>query len=125
MTRKYQEKWLKILNNILAAIILFTIGQAMIWFQTNGQFVWPWAKENPILMALIGFPISYILIVATKYVVAGFDGLLWPGRLIGFSSGMLIMAVCTYMHLNEGINLKTGVTLTLAFIIVLIQIYWK
>jgi hypothetical protein len=59
VTRKSQEKWQKILNNILAAIILFTIGQAMIWFQTNGQFVWPWAKENPMLMALIGFPISY------------------------------------------------------------------
>ena len=73
----------------------------------------------------MGIPISYILIYATKYVVAGFDGLLWPGRLIGFSSGMLIMALCTYLHLGEGITLKTGVTLCLAFLIVLIQLYWK
>ena len=73
----------------------------------------------------MGVPISYILIYATKYVVEGFEGLLWPGRLIGFSSGMLIMALCTYLHLGEGITLKTGVTLILAFIIVLIQLYWK
>ena len=125
MTRKYQEKWLKILNNILAAIILFTIGQAMIWFQTNGQFVWPWAKENPILMALIGFPISYILIVATKYVVAGFDGLLWPGRLVGFGTGMIVMAILTYCYMGEGITTKTLISLVLATTLVFIQVFWK
>ena len=113
------------MNNILAAIILFTIGQAMIWFQTNGQFVWPWAKENPILMALIGFPISYILIIATKYVVAGFDGLLWPGRLVGFGSGMIVMAILTYYFMGEGITTKTFVSLILATTLVFIQVFWK
>ena len=113
------------MNNILAAVILFTIGQAMIWFQTNGQFVWPWAKENPMLMALIGFPISYILIVATKYVVAGFDGLLWPGRLIGFGTGMVVMAILTYCYMGEGITTKTLISLVLATTLVFIQVFWK
>ena len=113
------------MNNILLAIILFTVGQAMIWFQTNGQFVWPWAKENPILMALIGFPISYILIIATKYVVAGFDGLLWPGRLVGFGSGMIVMAILTYYFMGEGITTKTFVSLILATTLVFIQVFWK
>ena len=76
-------------------------------------------------MATMGVPISYILIYASRYVVAGFDGLLWPGRLIGFSSGMIVMVVLTYIHLGEGVTLKTGVTLLLAFIIVLIQLFWK
>ena len=113
------------MNNILAAIILFTIGQAMIWFQTNGQFVWPWAKENPMLMALIGFPISYILIIATKYVVAGFDGLLWPGRLVGFGTGMIVMAILTYCYMGEGITTKTLISLVLATTLVFIQVFWK
>ena len=125
MTRKSREKWQKILNNILIALLLFTIGQAMIWFQTNGQFVWPWAKENPMLMALIGFPISYILIIATKYVVAGFDGLLWPGRLVGFGSGMIVMAILTYCYMGEGITTKTLVSLVLATTLVFIQVFWK
>ena len=76
-------------------------------------------------MACLGIPISYILIYASRYVVAGFDGLLWPGRLIGFSTGMIIMAILTYDHLGEGITVKTGVTLLLAFIIVMVQLYWK
>tara|TARA_A100001201_G_C3941225_1_gene156611 strand:+ start:22 stop:363 length:342 start_codon:yes stop_codon:yes gene_type:complete len=113
------------MNNILIAIILFTIGQAMIWIQTNGQFVWPWAKHNPVIMALCGIPISYILIIATKYIVAGFDGILWPGRLIGFATGMVVMAILTYHFMGEGITTKTIVSLALAVVLVLIQIFWK
>jgi len=113
------------LNNILAAIILFTIGQAMIWFQTNGQFIWPWAKEHPWIMAMCGLPISYLLIIATKYIVAGFDGLLWPGRLVGFGTGMVVMAILTYCYMGEGINTKTLVSLFLATTLVFIQVFWK
>tara|TARA_R110000744_G_C19029290_1_gene525201 strand:- start:54 stop:398 length:345 start_codon:yes stop_codon:yes gene_type:complete len=112
-------------RNIIIAFILFTIAQALIWYQTNAQFFNNWAKERPLTLALVGVPISYILIYASKYVVAGFDGLLWPGRLIGFSTGMIIMAILTYTHLGETITLKTGVTLLLAFIIVMVQLYWK
>lgn len=97
----------------------------MIWYQTNLQFINNWAKDNTSVLALLGFPISYILIKASKYVVSGFDGQLWPGRLLGFSTGMIIMAGLTYMHLGEGVTVKTGVTLTLAFLIVLVQLYWK
>jgi len=35
------------------------------------------------------------------------------------------MAILTYVHLGEGITVKTGVTLLLAFIIVMVQLYWK
>jgi hypothetical protein len=101
------------------------VAQGMIWYQTNSQFFSDWVKERPLLMACLGIPISYILIYASRYVVAGFDGLLWPGRLIGFSTGMIIMAILTYVHLGESITVKTGVTLLLAFIIVMVQLYWK
>ena len=101
------------------------VAQGLIWYQTNSQFFSNWVKERPLLMATMGIPISYILIYASRYVVEGFDGLLWPGRLIGFSTGMIIMAILTYIHLGEGITLKTGVTLLLAFIIVMVQLYWK
>ena len=112
-------------KNIAIAFILFVVAHGLIWYQTNSQFLSSWVKERPLLMATMGVPISYILIYATRYVVAGYSGLLWPGRLIGFSSGMIIMATLTYLHLGEGVSLKTGVTLLLAFIIVMIQLYWK
>jgi len=112
-------------RDIFIALLLYTGAQGLIWYQTNLQFFNEWAKDKPAIMALMGLPISYLLIYAAKYVVAGFDGLLWPGRLIGFATGMLIMGVFTYLHMNEGITLKTGITLLLAFIIVMIQLYWK
>ena len=124
--RKLLEKWQKILNNsILIGLILYAVSHIIIWFQVNGQFVWPWAKDNPWTMALLGFPISYVLIIATKYIVAGFDGLLWPGRLIGFGSGMIVMAILTWYMLGEGISTKTLVSLFLATTLVFIQILWK
>ena len=126
MTKKSQEKWQKILNNnILIGIILFVITHIIIWFQVNGQFVWPWAKDNPWTMAILGLPISYALIIATKYVVAGFDGLLWPGRLVGFGTGMIVMAILTYCYMGEGITTKTLISLVLATTLVFIQVFWK
>ena len=97
----------------------------MIWFQTNSQFIWEWPKDNHIIMALCGIPISYILIIATKYVVNGFDGLLWPGRLLGFGSGMIVMVFLTYYYMGEGISTKTLVSLCLSTVLVMIQILWK
>jgi hypothetical protein len=125
VTKKLLEKWQKILNNILIGLSLFITTHVVIWFQVNGQFVWPWAKENPMLMALLGFPISYILIIATKFIVAGFDGLLWPGRLVGFGSGMIVMAILTWCMLGEGLSTKTLVSLFLAVTLVMLQVFWK
>lgn len=113
------------MHNILIGFVLFIVGQAMIWFQTNSQFIWKWPKDHPFIMAMCGIPISYILIIATKYVVEGFDGLLWPGRLVGFGAGMIVMAVCTYAMMGEGITTKTLVSLILAVTLVLIQVFWK
>ena len=110
---------------ILTGFMLFFVGQAMIWYQTNSQFFNTWAKEHPIVMATMGWPISYILILASREVVMGFDGMLWPGRLLGFASGMIVMAALTYLHMGESINMKTGVTLILALAITLIQVFWK
>ena len=113
------------MSNLLAGILLFFLMHIVIWIQVNGQFVWPRAKEHPITMALLGLPISYVLIIATKYVVAGFDGLLWPGRLLGFGLGMIIMAILTWYILGEGISTKTLVSLTLAVTLVMLQVLWK
>jgi hypothetical protein len=102
------------------------LGQSMIWIQTNGQFIWPWFKKNPILVAITtGSIISYIVIYATKMVVEHFDGLLWPGRFIGFASGMIVFAGLTWWFLGEGVNLKTAISLVLAVALICVQIFVK
>ena len=112
-------------SSVAIGLLLYFVTHIIIWFQVNGQFVWPWAKANPWLMSILGLPISYVLIIATKYIVAGFDGLLWPGRLVGFGSGMIVMAVLTWGFMGEGINLKTLTSLILATGLVCVQVFWR
>jgi len=112
-------------SSVAIGLLLYFVTHIIIWFQVNGQFVWPWAKDHPWTMSLLGFPISYILIIATKYIVVGFGGLLWPGRLVGFGSGMIVMAILTYCYMGEGISTKTLVSLILATVLVMIQVFWK
>jgi len=112
-------------NSVVIGLLLYFVTHIIIWFQVNGQFIWTWAKDHPWIMSLLGFPISYVLIIATKFIVAGFDGLLWPGRLVGFGSGMIVMAILTWCILGEGISTKTLVSLALATTLVFIQILWK
>ena len=113
------------MNNIITGILIFIITHIIIWFQVNGQFVWPWAKEHPWIMAILGLPISYALIIATKYIVVGFDGLLWPGRLVGFGLGMIVMALLTWHFMGEGLNTKTLASLLIATGLVCVQVFWK
>ena len=113
------------MSNLFIGISLFFVMHITIWFQVNGQFIWPWFKDNPMLISLFGIPISYILIVATKYIVAGFDGSLWPGRFVGFGSGMVVMAICTWLFMGEGFTTKTLASLLIATGLVCVQVFWK
>ena len=113
----------------LAALILcvgtFLLVQIITWFQLNGQFVWPWFKNNAFILCLFGIPISWLYIEATRLGFIAFDGMLWPGRLLGFGMGMLSFAVLAYIFLGEGLTWKTITSLVLATALVFIQIFWK
>ena len=113
------------MQQLIRGSLLFLLGQILVWYQINGQFISTWMKEHPWAVSLLGIPISYVYIYATQYTTEAFDGDLWPQRLIGFSMGMIAFAFLTWIHLNQGITLKTAVTLALAVAIVVIQIIWK
>jgi|TARA_A200000159_G_C7170813_1_gene275337 hypothetical protein len=110
---------------ILVSIFWFFLGHVAVWFQLNGQFKWEWFKENTLLLALCGVPISFLYIWGTKYAVQGFEGLLWPGRFLGFSIGMVVYAIFTSWIFNEGITMKTAVSLSLCLLLITIQVFWK
>lgn len=113
------------LKDFFIGSALFLLGQTVVWYQINGQFINNWIKEHPLVVSLLGVPISYIYILATTHLVNAFDGELWPQRLIGFAMGMIAFSALTYIHLNESLSPKTIVTLALSFGIVLIQVFWK
>jgi hypothetical protein len=112
--------------NLLIGILLSLLGQTLIWFQTNGQFVWEWFRKNPLLLSIcFGGIISYLFILGTKYLALHFGGLLWPVRFIGFGLGMIVFSILTWYFMGEGVNTKTLISLLLASTLVLIQIFWK
>ena len=111
-----------ILNReVLICVIILFVTQIVIWFQLNGQLKWEWFKDNYFLMSLMGIPISYMLLVSTKYGFHGFKEL-WPIRLMGFATGMISFPIITYLILGEGITLKTGISILLANVIMIIQL---
>lgn len=114
------------MKGLIYGILLFALGQSLIWFQTNGQFVWPWFKRNSFWVALVGGTIiSYMFIKATAYIAGYYGGLIWPGRFIGFSVGIITFALLTYYIMGQSITPKTAVSLILALALITVQIFWK
>jgi len=113
------------LKSLIIGILLFLGAHILTWFQLNGQFKWEWFTKHEWLLALLGIPVSFLYIWATKYAVQGMDGLLWPTRFIGFGVGIIVYAVFVGIFFNEGISLKTLVSLGLALLLISIQVFWK
>jgi hypothetical protein len=110
---------------ILISLFWFFVAHIAVWFQLNGQFKWDWFKNNEWVLALCGVPISFLYLWGTKYAVDGFDGLLWPGRFVGFGVGMVVYAIFTGYFFNEGITPKTAISLGLALMLISVQLFWK
>ena len=115
------------INNkaLLIGVGVFLLAHIITWFQLNGQFFSEWFKNNNFTLALFGIPISYLYIYGTRYCYSGFNGLLWPGRFIGFAVGMVVFSLLTSFIMNEGITGKTGISLILSLALVSVQILWK
>ena len=43
---------------IIMAYLMFMFGQAVVWIQTNGPIIWPWAKQYKIPLMLLGVPVT-------------------------------------------------------------------
>tara|TARA_B100001094_G_scaffold280562_1_gene291446 strand:- start:108 stop:452 length:345 start_codon:yes stop_codon:yes gene_type:complete len=112
-------------NKLIICVLIFIITQLAVWFQTNGQFVSDWFKNNTFVLSLFGIPISYGYIYATRYGFEAFDGSLWATRLLGFALGTISFAFMTYWIIGEGLNYKTLTSIVLALSLVLIQLFWK
>tara|TARA_Y100000385_G_C12768999_1_gene498447 strand:- start:281 stop:625 length:345 start_codon:yes stop_codon:yes gene_type:complete len=112
-------------SNLIYGILYFLIGHILAWFQLNGQFKWPWFQSHEWVIALFGVPMSFLYIWGTKYTVLGMSGLLWPTRFIGFGIGIIVYAILVGYFFNEGLTLKTYVSLTLAVGLICVQVLWK
>ena len=109
---------------IVISTLVFLFSQVIIWYQLNSQLVWKWAESTKSmwLMSLLGIPISVLMWYCTKWGYIGF-GSLWAVRFMGFATSMLTFPIMTYLYLGETITLKTLITIILAVIIMILQLF--
>jgi hypothetical protein len=106
--------------------LLYTIfAQILTFLQLQGQFKFLWMKNNMIIVSLLGIPISILYILSTKYLVSYFNNQLWPSRLIGFMTGIVIFTFMSSFIFKESLTIKTTICLILSILVVLIQLFWK
>jgi hypothetical protein len=110
---------------IMLSILIFLLGQIVVWIQVNGPILWDWAKSYKFLLMLLGVPITWMFMEATRYAVLGFNGQFWPGRFLSFTAGIFIFTIMTYIFRAEAITIKTAISLCLALSLILVQIFWK
>ena len=108
---------------IVLATISFLVANILVWYQLNSQLVWKWAEgsKSMWIMSLLGIPISILFWYCTKWGYEGF-GALWPVRFMGFATSMISFPIITWLMIGEGITVKTGISIILAIVIMLLQL---
>jgi hypothetical protein len=113
-------------SQFLQGLGLMVLGQILVWFQTNAQFLWPKAKEHTLAISMTGgVLISYMFIIGVGKIAAAYQGEVWPSRIIPSAIGTVVFAIMTWLLLNQGMSSKTITCLILSFTIIFIQIFWK
>jgi hypothetical protein len=113
------------IGDLLIGTGMFLVAHILAFYQLNGQFIWKSFQKHEWAVATFGIVLSFFYIWGTKYTVSGMGGEMWPSRFIGFGVGMIIYAIGVNFHFNEGISIKTLVSLCLALLLVCIQVLWK
>lgn len=111
--------------NLLKGFIYGLIAQILTFLQLQGQMKIEWFKNNTLLVACMGIPISLLFMYSVKHMVLAYDGQIWPSRLIGFGIGVVVFSVMSHYMFKEPFTPKTLVCLGLGLGIILIQIFWK
>jgi hypothetical protein len=113
------------MNNIILGGIYGFIAQVLTFLQLQGNIKYGWWEKHKILLLLCSIPISWLYIQSVRLLVLGFDGEIWPSRIIGFSIGIMVFGLMGYFLFGETINLKTGICLFLALMILAVQVFMK
>jgi len=113
------------LGSIIFILSVYLFSQAFTFYQLQGHLWSKWIKNNPFLMTLMGVPVGYMVILASREMVSLYNGETWPNRIIGFSVGVIVFSVMAWIILKEPMTTKTLICLSLSFVILLIQLFWK
>jgi hypothetical protein len=108
---------------LILGIILLILAQSVVFFQLFAPLKYGALKNNWWLYG-IALPAVWLFHHGTN-ICAEELGEMWGVRIISFVAGIITFAIFNYFIFEEGISMKSGVCLGLAFMIVGIQILWK
>ena len=111
--------------NLFYGVLYGIMGQILTFLQLQGNIKYGWFKNYPIIVLIASIPISFCFLKSVQYLVAAYNGELWPSRLIGFGIGAIIFTIMSWTLFKEPFGLKTAVCMLLATSILLIQMFWK
>lgn len=111
--------------NLLIGTFYYLVAQTLVWIQLYGPLKIEYMKDKTWLVYAMSIPITHVFVLATRYTIAAMDGLTWGSRFVQFGAGIVTFMVLAYYFNNEGISLKTGLSLILVFAIMCIQIILK
>ena len=111
--------------HLIKGFIFGLLAQIITFLQLQGQMKYEFLKNNTLLTAAMGIPISLLFMFSVRNFVLAYDGAIWPSRLIGFGIGVITFALMSYYLFKEPLTTKTLICLSLGVIIILIQIFWK
>ena len=110
--------------NLLISISLFLLGSLGHWYIMYWQFKFNnWIKSPWPYMISLGC--TFLWILASEYGVKAFNGEMWSNRFVFFVTGIIVAAFLYPYHFNQPFTVKTLVQLMLAFIIIIISLFWK
>ena len=113
------------LVTIFFILSVYTFSQIFTFYQLQGHLWNKWIKDHPFLMSLMGVPVGYFVILASREMVSLYGGHTWPNRIIGFVIGVFVFSFMAWIMLKEPITTKTIVCLILSFAVLCIQLFWK
>jgi multidrug transporter EmrE-like cation transporter len=111
--------------HLLKGILFGIVAQVLTFLQLQGQMKLEWFKNNTLLVAFLGVPISWLFMTSVKNFVLAYDGAIWPSRLIGFGIGVVVFTIMSHYMFKEPLNTKTLICLGLGVCIILVQLFWK
>ena len=112
-------------NKIILGIIFGLMGQVGTFMQLQGSFKYGWYEKYKWVVILASVPLGWLYIKSVNYFIEGFEGQIWPSRLLGFSVGIIVFTLMSHYLFKEPLNLKTGICLLLGFTILMIQLFVK
>ena len=114
-----------LMNKFWLAVAYGAIGQIISFIQLQGGIKWGWTEKYSWALMLLGLPISWAFMKSVENFILAFNGEIYPSRIGGFIVGIIVFSIMGWFLFREGISMKTGVSLMLCFIIILIQLFWK